>query len=371
MSVIRVAPFVVPEGSRLHVALRVIRALVIIALVVSLPYLVEPFRLNQLTQACIYAIVIVGLNLLSGFGGQISLGHAGFFGLGAYTTGVLITRYGVSPALSFLVGIALCFVVGAVVALPTLRLKGIYVALVTLAFGLIFPTLVTRFDSLTGGPSGLFGITYAPPNIQYFAGLNGPIIFHYWLAVIGLGLACLVVRNIVRSGFGRGVIALRDREAAAVIMGVDRVPTRMLTFGTSAGIAGFAGGLYAVTTGILTADTFSLLLALYFLAGMVIGGMSSLWGPIFGGFAIYFAPVWASDLSSADSSTNLAGIFFGLIIILFTFALRSGLAGLLRKAAGRFVIIAPQPPRRKLKFSGLPPSDNAVSSAGAATPVVD
>ena len=229
---------------------------------------------------------------------------------------------------------------------------------------------MTRFDSLTGGPSGLFGITYAPPNIQYFAGLNGPIIFHYWLAVIGLGLACLVVRNIVRSGFGRGVIALRDREAAAVIMGVDRsdADADLRNVGRDRGLR---RGLYAVTTGILTADTFSLLLALYFLAGMVIGGMSSLWGPIFGGFAIYFAPVWASDLSSADSSTNLAGIFFGLIIILFTFALRTGLAGLLRKAADRFVIIAPQPPRRKLKFSGLPPSDNAVSSAGAATPVVD
>lgn len=355
MSVVRVSLFVIPDGSRLHVALRIIRALGIIAVVCSLPYLVEPFRLNQVTQACIYAIVIVGLNLLSGFGGQISLGHAAFFGLGAYTTGVLTTKYGVSPALSFLIGVVLCFAVGAVVALPALRLKGIYVALVTLAVGLIFPSLVTRLDWLTGGSSGLFGVSYAPPNIQYFAGLSGPIIFHYWLAVAGLGLACLVVRNIVRSRFGRGVIALRDNEAAAIIMGVDRTAVRVVTFGTSAGIAGLAGGLYAVTAGILTPDSFSLLLTLYFLAGMVIGGTSSLWGPIFGGFAIYFAPVWAADLSGVDGSTNLAAVFFGLIIIVFTFALRSGVAGLLREAVGRFVVVAPQPPRHNPKSRELAP----------------
>ena len=338
--------YVVHEGSPTHLGLRLVRALAVAGLVLALPYVVEPFRLGQITGACIYAMVVVGLNLLSGYGGQVSLGHAAFFGLGAYTTGVLTTGYDVGPALSFLVAIALSFVVGAVVAFPALRLKGIYVALVTLAIGLIFPTLVSRFDSLTGGSSGLFGVAYAPPDLAYFAGFDGVVFWHYWLAVLGLLLSCLVVRNLVRSRFGRSVVALRDNETPAIIMGVNRTAARTLVFGTSSGIAGLAGSLFAVTTGVLTPASFSLLLTLYFLAGMVIGGASSLWGPVLGGFAIYFVPTWAAGLSSVNSSTNLAGVFFGVIIIVMTFTLRSGLAGLLRTVVGRVVVVQPRVPRR-------------------------
>src|SRR3954470_3909421 len=119
------------EGSVPHIAIRLVRAAAIIALVFALSYIIVPSRLSQITGACTYAIVIVGLNLLSGYGGQISLGHAAFFGLGAYTTGVLTTKHGVPPLVSFAIDVALAFVVGACVALPALRLKGTYVALVT------------------------------------------------------------------------------------------------------------------------------------------------------------------------------------------------------------------------------------------------
>lgn len=338
-------PLFITEGSSLHITMRVVRALALAALIFALPYLVAPFRLSQITNACIYAMVIVGLNLLSGFGGQISLGHAAFFGLGAYTTGVLTTAHGVDPVLSFAIAVALCFVVGAAVAFPALRLKGVYVALVTLAVGLIFPALVSRFTSVTGGPAGLFGVSYAPPNVGYFAGFNGATYFHYWLAVAGLLLSCLVVRNLVRSRYGRSVIALRDNETPAIIMGVNRTLARTLMFGTSAGIAGLAGCLFAVTTGILTPDTFSLLLTLYFLAGMIIGGASTLWGPIVGGFVIYYVPVWASDLSGAGGSANLSGVVFGVIIIVITFTLRSGLVGVTARLARHVVRVRPQQPR--------------------------
>jgi len=344
------------EGSPQHIALRLVRAAVIVAVAFGLPYVVEPFRLSQISGACTYAVVIVGLNLLAGVGGQISLGHAAFFGLGAYTTGVLTVKHGVSPLTSFAVDIVLAFIVGALVALPALRLRGIYVALVTLAVGLIFPALVSRFSSLTGGSAGLFGVEYNPPNIAYFDGLNGATLWHYWLVVIALGLSCLVVRNLVRSRFGRGMVALRDNEAAAVVMGVQRTRTRAITFGTSAAIASLAGGLFAVTNGILTPDTFSLLLTLYFLAGMVIGGTGSLWGPIFGGFAVYFIPVWAGDLSSLKSGTNLAGVLLGVIIIVITFTLRSGVLGLLRSLTGLAFVFQPRVP----KVSG----PTTVSSAG-------
>jgi branched-chain amino acid transport system permease protein len=334
-------PYVITEGSRFHLVVRIARAVGVVALVWTLPYLVEPFRLGQITGACIYAIVIVGLNLLSGFGGQISLGHAAFFGIGAYATGVLTTGYDVSPPLSFVVGVAVCFAVGVMVSFPAMRLKGIYLALVTLAVGLIFPSLVTRLDPLTGGSAGLFGVEYAPPDTAYFAGLDGTTFWHYWLVVAALGLSCLAVRNIIRSRFGRGLIALRDNETAAIVMGVDRTAARTLVFGTSAGIAGLAGGLYAVVNGILTPASFSLLLTLYFLAGMVMGGPASFWGPVLGGFLVYFVPVWSADVSSVNSSTNLAGIILGVILIVVTFSLRTGVAGLLRAGGRRLVVVVP------------------------------
>lgn len=335
---------VLVEGSPQHIALRVLRAAAVLGLVVALPYLVEPFRITQITGACTYAMVIVGLNMLSGVGGQISLGHAAFFGLGAYTTGILTVKQGWPPLISFAVDIVLAFVVGALVALPALRLRGVYVALVTLAVGLIFPTLVSRFDSLTGGAAGLFGVSYDPPALAYFSGFNGATLWHYWLVVVALGLSCLVVRNLVRSRFGRAVVALRDNESAAIVMGVPRTATRAVTFGTSAAIASLAGGLFAVTNGILTPDSFSLLLTLYFLAGMIIGGTGSLWGPIFGGFIVYYIPIWAGDLSSLNSGKNFAGVFLGAIIIVITFALRTGVQGLLRSATGLAFELRPRTP---------------------------
>jgi branched-chain amino acid transport system permease protein len=354
---------VIVEGSRLHRGLQLAGAAIIAIAIWYAPYMLEPFRLTQITQASIYAMVIVGLNLLSGFGGQISLGHAAYFGAGAYTTGVLTTSYHVATPVTFIIAIVGCFVFGALVAFPALRLKGVYVALVTLAVGLIFPAAITRMDSLTGGSSGLFGISYPPPNLAYFAGFNGTVYWYYWLAVIGLLLSCLVVRNLVRSRFGRAIVALRDNETPAIIMGVNRTLVRTLTFGTSAGIAGLAGSLFAISTGILAPVTFSLLLMLLFLAGMVIGGASTMWGPVVGGFVIYFVPTWATGLSSLGGSQNLAGVAFGVIIIVIMFTLRSGLVGLVRQLLAYVVVVEPRrPPLPSADVPGRHSSGPPVSS---------
>lgn len=337
-------PLVIQEGSRGDIALRVIRAVAVVGVIFMLPYMVEPFRLGQVSVAALYAIVVVALNFLSGYGGQISLGHAAFFGLGAYVTGILVTDHDWSLGWALMAAVISNLVVGAVVAFPALRLKGIYVVLVTLAIGLIFPTLVMRFEDLTGGSSGLFGIDVPVPGMAYFSGFNGAILFKYWAAMLGLVLTCLVVRNLVRSRFGRSVIALRDNETVAIIMGVNRTTTRTLLFGTSAGLTGLAGGLFAVNTGLITPLSFSLMLTLYFLAGMVIGGTSSLWGPVIGGFAIYFIPVWASGLSSIGDASNWAGVVLGVIIILVMYTMRSGVMGLARSLARRVIVIAPRTP---------------------------
>jgi branched-chain amino acid transport system permease protein len=335
-------PLQLKQTSSTYLGLRLLRVALVAVVLLALPYLVPSFRLGQITAALILATAAVGQNVLSGYGGLISLGQAAFFGLGAYTTAILVQKEGMPVPLAFVVGIVLCFLVGVVVGLPALRLRGTYLALVTLAIGVVFPSVVRRFSDLTGGSIGLFGLSYSPPSgIAYFSGRGGEGLWMYWVATIALLLSCLVVWNIMRSRMGRAIVALRDNEAAAVVMGVNRTLVRTVLFGISAGIAGLAGGVYAVNTGLINPDSFSLLFTIYLLVAMVLGGSGSYWGPILGGFAIYFVPVWSSDIANGP----IAGVIFGVIILLMVFGMRSGLVGGIKRLASFLVVIVPQPPK--------------------------
>jgi branched-chain amino acid transport system permease protein len=336
-----VLPWRVPENSALHRGMRLLRVAVAVIVLLSLPYTVASFRLGEITGALIIATAAVGLNLLTGFGGQISLGHAAFFGIGAYTTGILITRYHTSAPLAFVAGMALCFVVGVLVGVPALRLQGMYLALVTLAVGVIFPSLVRRFESITGGSAGLFGVKYPAPSGAYFAGRAGQVLWLYWVSVVALGLAALIVWNLMRGRMGRAIVALRDNESAAIVMGVNRTVVRTVMFGISAAIAGLAGGLFAVDTGILTPDSFSLLFTINLLVAIVLGGRASFWGPVLGGFAVYYLPLWTANYSGGP----IAGVIFGVIVILMVFTFRDGLVGAISRLASYVVVIQPQPPK--------------------------
>lgn len=360
-------PVVVDESSALHRGLRAGRALAVVVGVFALPYLVSSFRIGQITSACILAIALVGLNLLSGYGGQISLGHAAFFGLGAYTTGILVVSYDVPVPLALVGGILLSFVVGVLVGTPALRLQGTYLALVTLAVGVIFPSLVRRLEHLTGGSAGLYGLTFDAPAGAYFSGRSGQALWMYWVTMTGLALACLVVYDLMRSRTGRAVVALRDNEAAAVVMGVNRTVVRTVLFGISAAIAGLAGGIYGLNTGIITPDSFSLLLTIHLLVGMVLGGSASYWGPVLGGLAIYFVPEWTADLGGGP----ISGVLFGAVIILMVFTMRSGLVGLLKQLAALVVVVRPRPPAGAADLSGQALLPDVVTDrpSGATSPV--
>jgi branched-chain amino acid transport system permease protein len=337
----RLLSLTIPENSLQHRGLRLLRVALVVVVLLSLPYMVESHRLDEITGAIIIASAAVGLNLLTGYAGQISLGHAAFFGLGAYTTGILITRYDTPVPVAFLAGMALCFIVGVLVGVPALRLQGMYLALVTLAVGVIFPGLVRRFESITGGSAGLFGVKYPAPENDYFAGRAGQVLWLYWVSVVALGLVCLIVWNIMRGRMGRAIVALRDNESAAIVMGVNRTLVRTVVFGVSASIAGLAGGLFAVDTGILTPDSFSLLFTINLIVAMVLGGKASFWGPVLGGFAVYYLPLWTADYSDGP----IAGVIFGVIVILMVFTFRSGLAGAISAIGRLFVVIQPQPPK--------------------------
>ncbi|MBF4162729.1 branched-chain amino acid ABC transporter permease [Nocardioides acrostichi] len=344
-------PITVHEGTMPHRGIRLGRVALVVAVVLALPYVVAPYRLDQVTGALILAIAAVGLNLLSGFGGQISLGHAAFFGFGAYTTGILVTDHGWYPPVAFVLGMLVCFVVGVLVGVPALRLRGMYLALVTLAVGVIFPSLVRRFDSLTGGSAGLFGISFDAPDHAYFAGRAGQILWLYYVAVVALAVSCLLVWNIMRGRTGRAIVALRDNEPAAIVMGVDRTVVRTVLFGISAAIAGLAGGLFAVDTGILTPDSFSLLFTIYLLVAMVLGGRASFWGPIIGGFVIYYLPLWTGELTDGPA----AGVLFGILIIVMVFTLREGVVGGLGRLGARVLVVEPRRPTPRFDLSEAPP----------------
>jgi len=339
-------PIIVHEGSVQHRGLKIGRVLLVAVVIFALPYVVESYRLDQITGALILATAAVGLNLLSGFGGQISLGHAAFFGFGAYTTGILVTNDGWYPPLAFIMGMVVCFVVGVLVGVPALRLQGMYLALVTLAVGVIFPSLVRRFESLTGGSAGLFGIKFEAPDTAYFAGRAGQTVWLYYVATVALLLSCLIVWNLMRGRMGRAIVALRDNESAAIVMGIDRTVVRTVLFGISGAIAGLAGGLFAVDTGILTPDSFSLLFTIYLLVAMVLGGSASYWGPIIGGFAIYFLPLWTGEITEGPA----AGVVFGILIIVIVFTLREGIMGGLKSLGSRVLVVEPRRPETSVEI---------------------
>ena len=308
--------------------------------IAAAPIMLQIYQLNQLTDALILATAILGLNLMTGFGGQISLGHSAFFGLGAYTTGVLVSKYGWNPALTFPVALAVCFLVGMALAGPALRLKGLYLALVTLTFAVLFPGLVRRFDGLTGGSLGITGLSFEPPGVQYFAGRDGGAKWLYWSAIALLVCSFFVVSNLMRSRIGRAILALRENETPAVIAGMNRAAIRTAVFGISAAITGFAGSLYGLKQGILVPDSFNILLAILLLAGMVLGGRATLLGPVVGGLAIFYIPEWTRDLGNGHFSE----IIFGVVMILFAFLLPNGIVGGFKSLLNKFVLIEPSIP---------------------------
>ena len=238
---------------------------------------------------------------------SISLGHSAFFGLGGYTTAILVSEYGWSQGWTIYIAAAMAFVAGCIVSLPALRLKGVYLALVTLALGVLFPTLVRwgKLAELTGGAQGISGIGYQETPSwydEYFArwqfinesislpelrGREGRAIFLYWVGIIVLAVCYLVCRGIVKSRVGRSLVAIRDNETAAAVMGISRAKTKALVFGTSAAMCAVGGCLYAIQNTLADPNLrfFTLLGSITFLLIMVLGGAATLWGPIVGAFA--------------------------------------------------------------------------------------
>jgi branched-chain amino acid transport system permease protein len=300
-----------------------------LALALVLPFLVGDYRTFQLTQVILYAIALVGLNLLMGYNGQISLGHGAFYALGAYTAAILIDSYGVSPYLTVPAAALVTFILGYLFGIPALRLHGLYLALATLALALAMPQLL-RFDAFEPWTGGVQGIFIDKPDVPF--GL--PLTPDQWLYFYCLAIACVMfwfAANLVRGRIGRALIAIRDHHIAAGAMGIDTARYKSLTFGISALYTGVAGALSAVVVNFVAPDSFDLFLSIVLLVGVVVGGLASISGAIYGGFFIVYLPNIAQEISEAAPWA-----IYGLFLIVLMFVMPDGVAGMLKRLGRRF-----------------------------------
>ena len=275
----------------------------------------NPYTLGLTNLIAINAIVVLGLNLFIGYAGQISLGHAAFFGLGAYGSAIATVTLGVPPWPAMLLVAVLVALVALVVGIPALRLSGHYLAMATLGLNFVFHIILLQWDAVTGGPSGFYGIPYLSIGSFVF---DDEVRLHYliWTVAMVCLLLCL---NLVRSGVGRGMAALAGDETAAAALGVDTRATKVKVFVLSAVLASLAGSLYAHTYAFISPDSFDIFAATDFAIMVVVGGMGSIWGSLFGAAVMTMLPEWM------DLFDNYKDLVHGGILVLVLMFLPQGL----------------------------------------------
>ncbi|HLL26258.1 MAG TPA: branched-chain amino acid ABC transporter permease [Xanthobacteraceae bacterium] len=303
--------------------------LLVILIALPLPFLVKNFLLFQLTLATVYAIAILGLNLLIGFNGQFSLGHSAFYALGAYTAAILMDQYNVAYYWTLPIAGIVCFVAGFLFGLPALRLEGIYLALATFALAVAMPQIL-KLSPLEPWTGGVQGIVILKPSAPFHLPLNPDQWLYYFTLAVALVLF-LCAYNLVNSRTGRAMMAIRDNSTAATAMGVNLSLYKSLTFGVSALYTGIAGALGGIVVQFVAPDSFTFALSIALFVGLVVGGVGSIAGALFGAWFVLFVPNIAEHVSK-----GLAGAVYGIMLVLLIYLMPSGLAGLVRLILMRF-----------------------------------
>jgi branched-chain amino acid transport system permease protein len=303
-------------------------ALLLVALLI-LPFLFKNYRVFQFNLVLVYAVAVLGLNMLTGFNGQISLGHGAFFAVGAYVAAVLMDRAAMPYWATLPFSAVVCFVVGWLMGFPALRLGGHYLALATYAFALAVPQLL-KYKNIEGWTGGVQGIVLTKPEPPIsFSFLGQPFSADRWLYVFTLAVAALmflVAWNLLRGRIGRAMIAIRDHPIAATAMGINLPVFKSVTFGVSAAFTGVAGALGAICVAFVSPDSFTVFLSITFLVGVVVGGLASIPGAIFGAIFIQFVPNVAEEISK-----SAPWAIYGVVLIAFMYLMPSGVMGLLKK----------------------------------------
>src|SRR4051812_4290560 len=307
-----------------------------------LPFVLTNYRTFQATLVLVYAIALLGLNILTGYNGQISLGHGAFYGIGAYCAAMLMDQTGIPYWATIPVAGAVCLLAGFLFGLPALRLEGLYLALATFALGVkalrlegLYLALATfalgvatpqllkyhPLENWTGGVQGIVIMKPAPP-------FGLPLNPDQWLYFFTLAIAAVMFIlgwNLIRGRIGRALIAIRDQHIAAEAMGIHNALYKSLAFGVSAMYTGVAGALGAIAVQFVAPDSFNIFLSIVLLVGIVIGGLASISGALYGALFIQFVPNIADEISKAAPWA-----IFGVFMLVFVYLMPTGVAGAVR-----------------------------------------
>jgi branched-chain amino acid transport system permease protein len=352
--------------------------------------------LTRVNKSVSFMIAILGLQVIVGFTGQLALGQSFFFGTGAYISAYLVADHNWSWFLSLAIVVPACFLIGVVFGLPALRIRGLYLALVTLGLAAVFPSVVQleQLQKYTDGAAGksvsssleapswlpLNGIASFLQKIPFFGQYFGDgdlsskeaaRLWSFLLFTILLALCMWLVANLIKSRPGRSMRAIRDNETSAAVSGIFLAKDKTLSFGIASALGGVGGMVYVAEIGIASPGDFTQLLAINFIVGLVVGGVGTLSGAVVGGFVIAFVPEWAS------ATTNVPGVpdrwlqgptgtlFLGALLIALTFVLPGGIVAGVRRIKARVIQIVPQPPPGAI----IPPA--ATEEAAVASVAVD
>ena len=326
-----------------HTRVEMARLAALAIALVALPFCVNNYWLGIINVIGIGAIGAVGLNILTGFTGQISLGHGGFLAVGAFTSALLSSRVGLPVPLAILAAVLVTAVVGAVAGLPALRLKGLYLAIATLASQQIIEFVIRRWRWLTAGQGFL-----EVPRLELFGWKVQRTSFEltwYWVILAFATLGVLAARNLFRTALGRSFMAVRDHDIAAATTGVNLTRAKLTSFALSSGYAGLAGALTAHYTEIVTWERFTLDVSVQYLAMIIVGGLGSVAGSVYGAAFLMLLPPMLAELADAlrgvapflaEQLPAVQVMTLGLVIVLFLLFEPRGLDRLWRRAREYF-----------------------------------
>lgn len=323
------APAAAAEGPRALPSFGTLAFLLVLALVaIAAPFVVPGYQTLNLSYALIFAIAILGLNILTGYSGQISLGHGAFLAIGAYASAIAQQKMGINYLVSIPIAGVICGLLGFAFGFPALRLEGIYLALATFALAVAAPTVLKKPEAITGGVKGII----LPPVTSPTEILTDDQFF-YMVCLVIATICFLLAWNILRGRTGRAFRAIRDGDLAAVAFGVNLASYKTLAFAISAFLAGIAGALYGIATGFVSADAYPFQLSILLLVGAVIGGLGTLEGALIGGFFSQFLPQFSQQaLASINKQVANAApsVTQGVLLLVVMFVARNGVAGLIR-----------------------------------------
>ena len=295
-------------------------ALLAIGLIL-LPFLFKNYRVFQFNLVMVYAIAISGLNILTGFNGQISLGHGAFYAFGAYTAAIMMDKMGAPYWATLPIAGLVCFVFGYLMGFPALRLAGHYLALATFALALAVPQLL-KYKKIEGWTGGVQGIVLNKPPAPFEFSLFGqPLSPDRWLYFFSLAVTVLMfilAYNLLHGRVGRALVAVRDHPIAATAMGINLPVFKSITFGVSAAYCGVAGAMAAVVVAYVSPDSFTVNLSIFLLVGVVVGGLASIPGAIFGAMFIQYVPNIADEISKSAPAAIYGVLLIGLMYLMPT-----------------------------------------------------